>query len=58
MVPLAAQTVPGAGTVQALPATNLEIIRIELRADKHPRTVETLALSDAKAARFWPVYEK
>ena len=57
-VPLAAQTVPAIGVEQALTAADLEIIRTELRADKRTKTAETLALSDAEAARFWPVYDK
>jgi hypothetical protein len=56
--PLAAQTAAAVGMEQALTATDLEIIRTELRADKRTKTAETLALTDAEAARFWPVYDK
>ncbi len=56
--PLAAQTAPAIGVEQALTATDLEIIRTELRADKRTKTAETLALTDAEAARFWPIYDR
>jgi len=57
--PLAAQTpAPAAAAEQALTAADLEIIRTELRADKRTKTAETLSLTDAEAARFWPIYDK
>jgi hypothetical protein len=56
--PLAAQAAPEVGVEQALTAADLEIIRTELRADKRTKTAETLALTDAEAARFWPVYDR
>ena len=56
--PLAAQTAPAVGIAQVLTAADLEIIRTELRADKRTKTAETLALTDAEAARFWPVYDR
>jgi hypothetical protein len=43
---------------QGLTAADLEIIRTELRADKRKTTAETLNLTDAEAARFWPIYDK
>jgi hypothetical protein len=56
--PLAAQAPPEVGVEQALTAADLEIIRTELRADKRTKTAETLALTDAEAARFWPIYDR
>ena len=29
-----------------------------MRADKRTKTAEALALTDAEAARFWPIYDK
>ena len=57
--PALAQTPAPAETVtQGLTAADLEIIRAELRADKRKTTAETLKLTEAEAARFWPVYDK
>ena len=56
--PLAAQAPPEVGVDQALTAADLEIIRTELRADKRTKTAETLALTDAEAALFWPIYDR
>ncbi len=63
--PLAAQTsatptLPPitAAADHALTAADLEIIRTELRGDKRTKTAETLALTDAEAARFWPIYDR
>ncbi|MBC7520870.1 MAG: hypothetical protein H7268_07220 [Sandarakinorhabdus sp.] len=59
-VPVAAQT-PAAATetpTQGLTSADLEIIRTELRADKRKTTAETLKLTDAEAAKFWPIYDK
>lgn len=41
-----------------LTSADLEIIRTELRADKRKTTAETLKLTDAEAAKFWPIYDK
>jgi hypothetical protein len=59
--PVLAQTQPAAATEAISPgltAADLEIIRSELRADKRKATAETLKLTDAEAARFWPIYDK
>ena len=58
--PLAAQTPAPVAAVAdpSLSAADLEIVRTELRADKRTKTAETLALTDAEAARFWPIYDK
>jgi hypothetical protein len=60
-VPATAQTPAPAATetpTQGLTTADLEIIRTELRADKRKTTAETLKLTDAEAAKFWPVYDK
>lgn len=43
---------------EALTESDLQVLRTELRADKRKVTAETLALTDAEAAKFWPVYDK
>lgn len=52
--------VPGAtgATAQALTDADIDRMRAELRADKKKVTAETLQLTDAEAAKFWPVYDK
>ena len=59
-LPVAAQSAPAATETQAqgLTTADLEIIRTELRADKRKTTAETLKLTDAEAANFWPIYDK
>lgn len=59
--PVLAQTQPAAATEAISPgltAADLEIIRSELRADKRKATAETLKLTEAEAAKFWPIYDK
>jgi hypothetical protein len=59
--PTLAQTQPAAATEAIAPgltAADLEIIRSELRADKRKATAESLNLTDAEAAKFWPIYDK
>jgi hypothetical protein len=55
--PVLAQA-PAETVTQGLTSADLEIIRTELRADKRKTTAETLKLTDAEAARFWPIYDK
>jgi hypothetical protein len=52
--------VPGAtgATAEALTDADIDRMRAELRADKKKVTAETLKLTDAEAAKFWPVYDK
>jgi hypothetical protein len=60
-MPTAAQTQPPAAVEALTPgltAADLEIIRTGLRADKRKTTAETLNLTEAEAARFWPIYDK
>jgi len=45
-------------TTEGLSEADLQILRSELRADKRKVTAETLKLTDAEAAKFWPVYDK
>lgn len=59
--PLLAQVQPPAAVEAITPGltnADLEIIRTGLRADKRKTTAETLNLTDAEAARFWPVYDR
>lgn len=53
--------VPGAvpaATTAALTDADIERMRAELRADKKKVTADTLQLTEAEAAKFWPVYDK
>ncbi|MEY2883769.1 MAG: hypothetical protein RL490_1493 [Pseudomonadota bacterium] len=60
MTPAMAQTMTpqdiAMGT--SLSAADLQIMRAELRADKRKVTAETLALTEAEGAKFWPVYDR
>lgn len=38
--------------------TNLEILRDTIRANKKALIAVNLTLSDAEAAKFWPIYER
>ena len=40
------------------PSVPRPLWRTELRADKRKVTAETLKLTDAEGAKFWPVYDK
>jgi hypothetical protein len=42
---------------QAQTATEMEILRQKLKADKKLVVAQAMQLSDAEAAGFWPVYE-
>lgn len=55
---LAQQPAAVEAITQGLTSADLEIIRTGLRADKRKTTAETLNLTDAEAAAFWPVYDK
>jgi hypothetical protein len=52
-----AAAVPAA-TAEALTDADIARMRAELRADKKKVTAETLQLTEAEAAKFWPVYDK
>jgi hypothetical protein len=43
--------------VQAQTASDMEILRQKLKADKKLVVAEVMQLSEAEAAGFWPVYE-
>lgn len=45
-------------TTEALTDADIERMRAELRADKKKVTAETLQLTEAEAAKFWPIYDK
>ena len=53
----AATTLPPA-TTEALTDADIARMRAELRADKKKVTAETLQLTDAEAAKFWPLFER
>jgi hypothetical protein len=53
----AAAAVPAA-TAEALTDADIARMRAELRADKKKVTAETLKLTEAEAAKFWPIYDK
>ncbi len=54
----AAAAPAAATTTEALTETDLQLLRMELRADKRKVTAESLLLTDAEAAKFWPVYDR
>ena len=45
-------------STEALTDADVAKMRADLRADKKKVTAETLQLTDAEAAKFWPVYDK
>ncbi len=62
---LAITPVLGQATITRLPAVtesfseaDLQVLRTDLRADKRKVTAETLALTNAEAVKFWPVYDR
>ena len=50
-------TVTTAGLAQDRPADNMNLVREKLRADKKLLVAEQMQLTEAEAAKFWPVYE-
>lgn len=53
----ATTSVPAA-TAEVLTDADIARMRAELRADKKKVTAETLQLTEAEAAQFWPIYDK
>ena len=49
---------PSATASESLTDADIEKIREGLRSDKRQTTAATLALTEAEAAKFWPVYDK
>ena len=43
---------------ETLTDADIQHLREGLRADKRQATAETLQLTDAEAAKFWPIYDK
>ncbi len=43
---------------QDQPASNMEILRDKLKADKKLLVAENLGLTDAESQKFWPIYEE
>ncbi|HEY7819223.1 MAG TPA: hypothetical protein VIG29_13445 [Vicinamibacteria bacterium] len=43
---------------QEKPASNMDILRDKLKADKKLLIAENLGLTEAESAAFWPVYEE
>ncbi|OYU15748.1 MAG: hypothetical protein CFE37_04220 [Alphaproteobacteria bacterium PA4] len=60
MTPVMAQTASPQDLTMGtnLSEADLQIMRADLRADKRKVTAETLDLTEAEAARFWPVYDR
>lgn len=48
---------PGWAQDKASDATDMQALQTAVRADKRSYVASTLALSDAEAAKFWPVYD-
>jgi len=46
-----------AGLAQERPADNMALVREKLRADKKLLVAEQMQLTEAEAAKFWPVYD-
>jgi hypothetical protein len=46
-----------AGLAQDRPADNMALVREKIRADKKLLVAEQMQLTEAEAARFWPVYD-
>lgn len=60
-LPATAQTnlgLPNVTAGETLSEADLQIIRTNLRADKRKVTAETLSLTEAEAAKFWPIYDR
>ena len=55
---LAAMVVATQGLVQAQSASNMEILRDKLKADKKLLIAENLGLTDEESGAFWPVYDE
>ena len=43
---------------QERPASNMEILRDKIRADKKLFIAENMGLTESEASKFWPVYEE
>ncbi len=56
--PAHAQTTPAAAAEKPVTAADLADLRAELSSSKKQLTASTLALTDAEATRFWPVYDQ
>ncbi len=48
---------PGWAQDKASDVTDMQALQAAVRADKRGYVASTLALSDAEAAKFWPVYD-
>jgi flagellar motor switch protein FliG len=54
----AAMVAVGLSAAQEQPASNMEILRDKIKADKKLLVAENLGLSESEAKVFWPVYEE
>lgn len=45
-------------SAQDAPASNMEILRDKLRADKKLLVAENLGLTEAESSAFWPIYDE
>jgi hypothetical protein len=48
----------GLGTAQEKPASNMEILRDKIKADKKLLIAENLKLTESQAKAFWPIYDE
>jgi hypothetical protein len=58
---LAQTTVPAPAAAESttvLTEADIQLLREGLRADKRQATAEALKLTEAEAAKFWPIYDK
>jgi hypothetical protein len=55
---LASTTLAALLGAQEPPASNMDILRDKIKADKKLLIAENLGLTESEAIRFWPVYEE
>jgi len=54
----ATMVVVAQASVQAQSASNMDILREKLKADKKLLIAENLGLTDAESSAFWPIYDE
>jgi Spy/CpxP family protein refolding chaperone len=55
---VAALAAATSAVAQDAPASNMDILRDKIKADKKLLIAENLGLTDAESQKFWPVYEE
>ena len=58
LVGLAMLVAATSAMAQDAPASNMEILRDKIKADKKLLIAENLGLTDAESSKFWPVYDE